>query len=68
MVNKEKLYDKYDKVLEEYSKKYQNIIFINTNKYINSAIKYNGEDTYILDGVHPNNRIGVKLYSFSVLR
>ena len=66
--NKEKLYDKYDKVLEEYSKKYQNIIFINTNKYINSAIKYNGEDTYILDGVHPNGDIGVRLYSFSVLR
>lgn len=65
---KEKLYDKYDKVLEEYSKKHQNIRYINTNNYINKAIKYNGEDIYILDGVHPNSNIGVKLYSFSVLR
>ena len=49
-------------------KKINNIYYIDPNPYIKEVIKYNGEDEYILDGVHPNNKIGIKLYSFAVLR
>ena len=40
----------------------------NPNNYIKRVIKHNGEYEYLIDGVHPNEREGIKLYSFSVLR
>jgi hypothetical protein len=61
---KRELYNIYNKELE----KLDNIIFINPNKYIKEVLDYNGEDYYLLDGIHPNNDYGIKLYSYAVLR
>ena len=61
---KRKLYKVYDEALKELD----NIYYINPNSYIKNAIEYNGEDSYLLDGIHPNNISGIKLYSFAVLR
>lgn len=41
---------------------------INPNPYIKKVIEYNGENNYLLDGVHPNNNSGIELYSFATLR
>ncbi len=61
---KKKLYSLYNNKLKELD----NIYFINPNGYIKKAIEYNGENYYLLDGVHPNKDVGVKLYSLAVLR
>ena len=61
---KRKLYQVYDEALKELD----NIYYINPNSYIKNAIEYNGEDSYLLDGIHPNSSSGIKLYSFAVLR
>lgn len=65
---KKYLYSEYSKVLKEIAEEDENITFADPNRYIEKAIEYKGEDTYLLDGVHPNNKIGVRLYSFAVLR
>ncbi|MBQ3435902.1 MAG: CapA family protein [Bacilli bacterium] len=61
---KRKLYNTYNKEL----KKLDNAYCIDPNPYIKKVIQYNNENDYILDGVHPNNNEGIKLYSFAVLR
>lgn len=65
---KNKLYNEYDKELSKIAEGNDNIYFIDSNLYIKKAIDENGIDTYLLDGVHPNDGLGIKLYSFSVLR
>lgn len=64
---KRKMYREYIKILEKYSNENNNIYFVNPNPYIKEVVEYNGLNTYILDGVHPNNNLGVKLYSKSIL-
>ena len=61
---KRKLYIIYNTQL----KKLNNVYYVNPNNYIKRVIKHNGEYEYLIDGVHPNEREGIKLYSFSVLR
>ena len=61
---KRKLYDIYNKELE----KIENIYYIDPNPYIKEVIKYNGEENYLIDGIHPDDKLGIKLYSFAVLR
>ncbi len=61
---KRKLYDIYNQELE----KIENIYYINPNPYIQKAIEYNGESSYIIDGVHPNQKAGIQLYSFATMR
>ena len=65
---KEKMYYYYDKELKELARNNENIYFIDVNKYISEAINDMGEDTYLLDGVHPNSDLGIKLYSYATLR
>ena len=55
-------------IYNEELKKIKNIYYIDPNPYIKKVIEYNGEENYILDGVHPNNSNGIELYSFAVLR
>jgi len=62
-----KLYNEYDKCLEDMADN-KNIYYIDQNKYINKALTDLKEDTFLLDGVHPNNNLGIKLYSYAVLR
>ena len=61
---KRKLYNVYNKELQ----KIDNVYYINPNPYIKKVIEYNGENNYLLDGVHPNNNSGIELYSFATLR
>ena len=61
---KRKLYEIYNNEL----KRIENAYYIDPNPYIKKALKKDGEDTYLLDGVHPNNDEGIKLYSYAVLR
>lgn len=61
---KRKLFDSYNKELQ----KLENVYYINPNNYIKEVIEYNGESYYLLDGIHPNEKEGIKLYSYSVLR
>lgn len=61
---KRELYFIYNKELE----KLDNIYYIDPNPYIKKVIAYNKEKDYIMDGVHPNNKAGIKLYSFAVMR
>lgn len=58
------LYNKYKDEL----KKLDNAYYIDPNTYINKLIRCNGEDYFLLDGVHPNEDIGIKLYSFATMR
>ena len=62
------MYYYYDKELKKLARNNENIYFIDVNKYINKAINDMGEDTYLLDGVHPNSDLGIKLYSYATLR
>ena len=61
---KRHLYEEYNRELS----KINDIIYINPNIFIRDAILHNGEDIYLIDGVHPNNNEGIKLYSYSILR
>lgn len=65
---KKDLYGKYNRELISIADKYENIDYINPNRFIKSKINIDGEETYLLDGVHPNKDDGIKLYSYSVLR
>ena len=65
---KKSLYNVYSNTLRELARNNDSIYFINPNNYIKEAIEYNGQKTYIIDGVHPNNDAGIKLYSFSTMR
>ncbi len=65
---KKSLYNVYSNTLRELAKNNDSIYFINPNDYIKEAIEYNGQKTYIIDGVHPNNNAGIKLYSFATMR
>lgn len=65
---KVRLYDEYDNRLMELSKKNKNIYYIETNSYIKKMFARYGEETFSEDGVHPNSDLGVKLYSYSVMR
>lgn len=67
ILQKKDLYGKYNKELISLAEK-ENIFYINPIRYIKAKINKNGEDTYLLDGVHPNKEEGIKLYSYSVLR
>lgn len=61
---KRHLYEEYSKELS----KIKDIIYINPNRFIKEAILHNGENIYLIDGVHPNSNEGIKLYSYSILR
>jgi len=62
------LYNEYNLELNKLADNYDSIYYIDPNSYIKSAFKENGEKTYLYDGVHPNNNIGIKLYAFSTFR
>lgn len=62
------LYDKYDYELEKLSFKNGNIYYKNVNTYIQDAINDLGEELFIMDGIHPNNRLGIKLYYYALFR
>lgn len=61
---KRKLYE----VCNEELKKLNNVYYINPNIYIKEVLEHNGEENYIIDGVHPNDNIGIELYSYAVMR
>lgn len=65
---KKDLYGKYNSKLISLAKANNSIYYINPNRYIRKHIYYEGEEYYLLDGVHPNENEGIKLYSYSVLR
>ena len=65
---KKSMYNKYDYELINYAKDKDNICYKDVNKYIRSAILDNGEDVYLLDGVHPNDSYGIKLYFYALFR
>lgn len=65
---KKNLYVEYDGKLKKMAASSDRIYFIDGNKYIKEAIEYMGEDTYLLDGVHPNNTVGIQLYSYATMR
>lgn len=65
---KKDLYGKYNEKLIDLSEKNDNIYYMNPIRYIKSNIMKDGEEYYLLDGVHPNNNEGIKLYSYGVLR
>lgn len=65
---KKNLYGEYNKKLIELAENNDNIQYINTNRYIKSYIYKYGENEFLLDGVHPNDKMGIDLYSFSVIR
>lgn len=65
---KKRLYLQYNKVLEDISLSLDNVYYVDVNQYIRTVINNNGEDIYLLDGVHPNDLFGIRLYSYAVLR
>lgn len=68
ILEKKDLYGKYNQELISLASKSDRISYVNPIRYIKSYIYRNGEDTYLLDGVHPNDDKGIKLYSYSLLR
>ena len=68
ILEKKDLYGRYNKELIKISEKSDRIYYINPIRYIKSYIMIDGEEKYLLDGVHPNEDIGIKLYSYGVLR
>ena len=42
--------------------------YVDPNPYIKKVLEYNGEENYLIDGVHPNDNRGIVLYSFATLR
>lgn len=65
---KKDLYGKYNQALIGLSSSSDHVYYINPIRYIKSQIYRNGEDTYLLDGVHPNKEEGISLYSYSIFR
>ena len=63
-----KLYDEYDEGLENMAAERKGVFYVEVNNYIKRMFNRYGEELYVLDGVHPNNELGIKLYSYSVLR
>ena len=68
VLQKKDLYGKYNQELINLSLTSDHIYYINPIRYIKSQIYKNGEDTYLLDGVHPNKKEGISLYSYSIFR
>ena len=66
--NKRELYDNYDKALLEISKTDDRIYYKDVNKYIKSVLNEIDESVFLIDGVHPNDSLGLKLYSYSILK
>ena len=65
---KKSLYKEYNKELKELASSNKNYYYHNPNIYIKKAITFNKENTYILDGIHPNANYGINLYSISLFR
>lgn len=61
---KRALYSEYNNELS----KLENVYYVDPNPYIKEVLEYNGEEEYLIDGIHPNDNIGLKLYSLAVLR
>ena len=66
--NKRFLYEEYDEELKKIALSKSNVSFIDINSYIAKVLKEDGEDLFLLDGVHPNNGYGVLLYSYASMR
>lgn len=63
-----RIFDEYDSELEKLSLERDNVYYIEANSYIEKMFSKYGEEKFSDDGVHPNEDIGLKLYSYSVLR
>ena len=69
--NKERkidIFDDYDDELKKLANEKDNVYYIEANSYIKKMFARYGEETFSEDGVHPNSDLGVKLYSYSVMR
>ena len=62
---KNKLYEKYTKALENYSKK-NNYLFINPNPILEKTLNNSNTSYYLIDYIHPNHT-GLYLYSEAIL-
>lgn len=67
-LDKLQLYDEYDKELKKIADNKLNIDYIDVNNYIQKIMNIDGEDNFLLDGIHPNNTYGIELYSFATMR
>lgn len=65
---KKQMYEEYDKILKEYSKK-NNFYYININNNLEKLFTNNSvAENYLIDYIHPNNHSGIKLYSELLLQ
>jgi lysophospholipase L1-like esterase len=64
--DKLKLNEEYALALERYCAE-QNITYIDANSYIQNILKVCPDRQFLLDWIHPNASLGVKLYSEAVL-
>ena len=64
--DKTKLNEEYSDALESYCRE-QNLGFINPNGYIREVLSVSPDRKFLLDWIHPNASLGVKLYSEAVL-
>ena len=62
---KNKLYEKYTKALENYSKK-NNYLFINPNPILEKTLNNSNTSYYLIDYIHPTHT-GLYLYSEAIL-
>ena len=64
--DKTKLNEEYSDALESYCRE-QSLGFINPNGYIREVLSVSPDRKFLLDWIHPNASLGVKLYSEAVL-
>lgn len=63
---KVELLNKFSSSLEEYAEE-NGYMYINQNKYLTEFFEVNNYNIFLEDGVHPNNTIGIELYTKAVL-
>ncbi len=63
---KNRLYYKYSEALKKYAQN-NNFMYIDPNYYISNTLKYNLSINYLIDYIHPNDTLGINLYSRAVL-
>lgn len=66
LVERDAMLDDYNSALRKYCSTV-NIPFIDANVYIKKIINFANKSSFLLDYIHPNATLGIKLYSNAVL-
>ncbi|MBQ9071786.1 MAG: CapA family protein [Bacilli bacterium] len=64
---KNNMLDEYSDALKEYAEE-NNYYFVNPNIYIREFLEDKDTSLYMVDFIHPNSTLGVKLYSEAVIK